>query len=102
MWHFGVALPEKVYRNKRQGRASEATVWRPRLEENKGSVGEMAWLPTYRQTDCSAAPVPSPLSPLGPHTLHNTAAEDSFLGLSSLHQYVRVATRNHFVIPALN
>lgn len=101
--HFGTVLTEKVYRSKGQARASEAIFWRPGLEQSKGSMGEMTLLCTHHQTDIAQQHL---------CLLHwtcwdlifllNTAPEQSFLSLRSHYQYIRVATRNLFVIPALN
>lgn len=73
MWlHFGTVLAQKVYRSQGRATASEATLWRPRQGQCK-AVREVR--PGFLHTvgHRSAAPGPSPLSPLGPCTLLSAA-----------------------------
>lgn len=73
MWlHFGTVLAQKVCRSQGRATASEATLWRPRQERRKTVWEEQPGFP-HAVGHCSAAPKPSPLSPLGPCTLLSAA-----------------------------
>lgn len=78
---------------------SDAPLWRPKLEKNKGSMAKLSWFCTYCHRHCSEAYVPAPWGLLRLQSPSQHSPEYSFLSLSSHYQYIG---QKLIIIPALN